>query len=527
MIFEVDDIASIGSVSDVPGYQLPPEAWTLALNMRYKDNALEALSGWTQVFGTPLYAPHFAMPAVTTSQIFWLYTSLTKAAVWDGTTHTDVTRAAGDYAATDSWNWNGTIFGGIPILNNGVDVPQYWSTLSTATKLANLPNWPSTLRAKVVRSFGPFLFAVSLTSSGAQFPHRVRWSDVADPGSLPSSWDIADPTKLAGEVDLPDVLAGNLVDALPLGSTLFVYKESSIWRARFVGGQAVFDFGQSSWVTTSGLLGPRCVCISGDGLKHVLATQDDIIWHDGNSVNSILTGRQRKRLQNEIDTSNYAQSFMFPNPFNAEIWFCYPSKGSTYPDKAIIMNHKTAGGRDWVVTEADGITFRNAVVGNIESVNLETWDAGSDTWDSTIDPWSVLQRRRVVLSDPTSSKFFLLDDGNTRNGVAFNSVLQREGLALIGKKRSGEPVVDHQKMKMLKRLWPKIRGGPVGVRFGAQQLVQGSTLWGPSSTFNPNAQVYVDPGPVSGRAVGIELQSTGQVWALDGYKIDMVPMGEF
>jgi hypothetical protein len=527
MIFEIDDIASVGSVSDIPGYQLPPESWTLALNMRYRDNALESLSGWTQIFGTPLYPPHFTMPVVTTSQIFWPYVSLTKAAVWDGTAHTDITRAAGDYTATDSLQWNGTIFGGVPILNNGNDVPQYWSTLNPATKMANLVNWPATLRAKVIRAFGPFLFAISLTDTGVQYPHRLRWSDQADPGTLPGSWDVSNPAVLAGEVDLPDVLAGVLVDALPLGSTLFLYKESSIWRTRFVGGQSVFDVGQSSWVTTSGLLGPRCVCISGDGLKHVLATQDDIIWHDGNTVNSILTGRQRKRLQNEIDTSNYNQSFIFANPFNTEIWFCYPSRGNTYPDKAIIMNYRTAGGRDWVVTEADGITFRNAVVGNVEAPNLETWDSGTDTWDGTLDPWSVLQRRRVVVSDPTSGVFLLLDDGTTRNGAQFTSTLQREGLALIGKKRNGDLVVDHQKMKMLKRMWPKVRGGSVNVRFGAQQLVQGATLWGTSSIFDPTTQVYVDPGIVSGRAVGIEFQATNKVWALDGYKIDMVPMGEF
>jgi hypothetical protein len=65
------------------------------------------------------------------------------------------------------------------------------------------------------------------------------------------------------------------------------------------------------------------------------------------------------------------------------------------------------------------------------------------------------------------------------------------------------------------------------VRFGAQQLVQGATLWGATSIFDPTTQVYVDPGIVSGRAVGIEFQATNKVWALDGYKIDMVPMGEF
>lgn len=527
MIFEIDDIASIGSVSDVPAYMLPPEAWSFAQNMRYRDDALESLQGWSQVFGTPMWAPHFVLPVATTTSVFWLYVSLAKAAVYDGISHTNVTRLAADYTASDSFQWNGTLFGGIPILNNGNDVPQYWPTISTAVKLADLPNWPGTLRARVVRSFGPFLIAASLIDGGVEFPHRIRWSDAADPGTVPSSWDVSDPTKKAGQIDLPDVTAGILVDALPLGSTLFAYKESSIWKGRFVGGQSVFDFGQSSWVTTSGLLGPRCVCIAGDGLKHVLATQDDIIWHNGNTIASILNKRQRRRLQNELDSSSFGQSFMFANPFNNEVWFCYPSTGNVYPNRAIVMNYKSAGGTEWVVTEADGITFRNATTGNIELIDPGTWDADSAPWDSDLDPWSKLERRRVVLCNPVASKFYVLDSGVTRDGVSFSSILQREGLALIGKKRNGELVVDFEKLKMLKRIWPKIEGSPVDIRFASQELIKGPTLWGSSVSFDPGTQVYCDPGPVSGRAVGFEIAGSGNAWKLSGYKIDMVPLGSY
>ena len=405
MIFDINDVASIGAVRDVPSYMIPSEAWTTALNMRYVDDGMETLDGWEQVFGTPLYPPHFHMAVASPTINFWLYTSLTKAAVYDGTVHTDITRAVGgDYTATETRQWNGTILGGIAIVNDGVDVPQYWATASPAVKLANLLNWDSNVRAKVIRSFGPFLVAINLTIGGTQFPHRLRWSHPAAPGSLPTSWDITDPTVDAGEIDFPDVQSGLLADILPLGPTMFVYKDLSIWKMRFTGGQQIFDFGQSAWLNTAGLLGPRCVCISGDGTKHILATQDDIIWHDGNQVKSILNLRQRKRLQDEIDSSNFGQSFIFANPFRNEIWFCYPQQGSTFPNRAIIMNYRTAGGSDFVVTTADGITFRNATVGNLEGSFAEIWDSGTDTWDVDTGPWSTLERRRVVLADPTASK---------------------------------------------------------------------------------------------------------------------------
>ncbi len=541
--FDINDIGSIGSVRDVPGYLLPPEAWTIALNMRYVDEGLEALQGWTAVFNDPTpptIAPHFHMSVAGAAANFWLYTSLNKAAAYDGVTHADVTRAAGgDYTTSDTWQWNGTMLGGIAIVNNGLDIPQYWATASLATKLANLPNFSGytgfvdsaahTVRARVIRAFGPFLVAINITDNAVQYPHRVRWSHPYDPGSGVSFWDPQDPTKDTGELDLPDVASGILVDALPLGSNLYLYKESSVWRMRYVGGQQIMDVGQAAWLATSGLLGPRCVCVTGDGQKHVFATQDDIMWHNGNTVQSILNKRQRRRLQNEIDTNSFFQSFMFANPFKNEVWFCYPQSGSSYPDKALILNHKTAGGDSFTITEADGITFRNATTGNIEGFVPEIWDTGTDTWDDDTGPWSKLERRRVILANPVGSKFLKLDEGATRDGLEILSILQREGLGFTGKKNDGTPINDFQIMKMLKRLWPKIStlsGGTVNIRFGAQQVVDGPTLWGSSIAFNPGQTVYADPGPATGRAIAIEFSRTGS-WRIDGYKVDVAALGTY
>ena len=532
MMFDIDDIASVGAVADIPGYMLPPEIWTFAQNMRYQDDSLVTMTGWEQTFNTPSgtpIAPHFAIPITSAAANYWLYTSLTKARVYNGVAHTDITRTAGgDYGATDSWQWNGTILGGIPILNNGVDVPQFWAIpYSVGTPLADLTNWDPTKRARVIRAFGSFLIAINLTEAGVAFPHRVLWSHPADAGFLPASWDDTDPTRDAGEADLPDVYSGVLVDALPLGSLMFLYKQSSIWKMRFVGGQQIFNFGQSAWLTTSGALGTRCVCVTGDGTKHIVATQNDIIWHDGNTVNSILNKRQRRRLQGELSETEFHQSFLFANPYNNEVWFCYPQQGSLYPDKALILNYKTAGGNDFCVTEADGITFRNAAIGDFEIVADEIWDAGTDMWITDTGPWSQQQRRRVVLCNPTNTKFYKLDQGETRDGTVFASTLRREGLALIGKKRNGDIIVDFQRRKMFKQMWPKITGsGPVNIQFGMQTMVDGATTWGGYATFDSATQVYCDPGIISGRAVGFEITKNGP-WKIDGYKIDMVPLGEF
>lgn len=529
MDVDINDIAKFGSIADVPGYQLPPEIWTAAINMRALDFGMEKLPGWEQVFGTPGVAPHFVMAISTPAQVFWVYASLTKIYGFDGASHTNITRQSVgvdvDYTVSSGKDWNGTVVGGIPILNNGTDVPQFWGTITLGTKMANLTNWPGTLRAKIMRAHGPFLMAFGLTDAGTSYPHRVRWSHPADPGTVPTSWDVTDETKDTGEIDLSDVNSGIIHDALPLGNTMFTYKETSTWKARYVGGRAVFDFGESPWLPTQGILAPRCVAVTGDGLRHVVATQDDIIWHNGNTVKSILNNRQRRRLANEMDTDNYQNSFMFTNPLFNEVWFCYPTSGNEFPDAALIMNHTDP--ENWVVTEVTGVAFRHAAPGLIQDPSQETWaDNPSETWDDDTGPWSVFQRRRVVLAGTAATKFYNLDKGTTRDGTVFTGTLRREGLAILGRRRNGEWIVDHQQRKLLQRLWPKVQSGPISVRTGASETVNGAVTWGTAVTFDPSSGVLADPEPVSGRALSVEFSGSNS-WRLDGYKLQLEKLGQF
>ena len=69
--------------------------------------------------------------------------TVTRANVWY-----DVTRASGgDYSATASENWTSTIIGGVLVMTNGYDVPQYWALTNgiplSNTKMQDLNDWPS------------------------------------------------------------------------------------------------------------------------------------------------------------------------------------------------------------------------------------------------------------------------------------------------------------------------------------------------------------------------------------------------
>lgn len=522
---EFDNVAAIGVVQDEPPYQILPEAWSQALNVLPVDNGMIRARGWTQVFGTPGVAPHFALPILSPSQAFWLYTSLTAAYVYDGATHTNITRTVGGaYTAGATRDWNAVLFAGVPIVNNGSDVPQFWGALSTLTKLADMTNWPSTLRAKIIRAVGPYLVALNCTDSAVVYQHLVRWSQsVENPGALPASWDYGDETIDAGQYDLPDVNAGGIVEGLNLGSKLMIYKEQSTWGMRFIGGRPIFAF--DTFSETAGILAPRCVAITGDGKKHIVATQDDIVVHDGTTgIVSAVNGKMRKAVFGNLDQTNYVNSFMYTDAENDTIYFVYPENGQTNPSRALAINYRTGA-----LTEHDGITYRNAAAGRVEASSGATWTTITGTWSGTTALWSQQARRRVVLCCTDSTKFCELHSGTTRDGSAYTAILQREGLAMAGKKRTGEPVVDHEIIKYIDRVWPKIQvsTGYVKVRVGYQMHVDGPVTWGPYTNFDPATQVTVDAS-MSGRAVAIEFSTTGDLdWRLDGWKLAVKADAQF
>jgi hypothetical protein len=334
---------------------------------------------------------------------------------------------------------------------------------------------------------------------------------------VPISWDETDPTLDAGEIDLPDVNAGVIQDALPLRGQMFIYKGNSVWRMRFIGGQFIFSF--DTLLESAGLMAPRCVTLTSDGQKHVFATQDDILIHNGTSAESILNTRMRQFLINAIDPVNFINSFMFTDPFRDEVYFCYPERTMINPNRAIVFNSRTGN-----LSEAS-VNYRNAAVGVIEVPSTTTWTTVTGTWDSSTTPWSTNTRRKVVVCDTNDTKFLQLDNSTQINGVDFTGTLQRVGLGMVGRKRSGEWIVDFTKQKLLRRVWIKASGGPINIRVGFQKRPDGPVTWSVAKAFNPATQKYIDVVG-SGKAIAVEFASTVP-FRLAGYKPEIEILGRF
>lgn len=518
--FAVDALAEFGLNKDTTPYRLKPEEWTDLINVRIESNKLSRLLGHTATFGTPPVAPAHWFPLVTGAAHIWIWMSLAKAYTWDGSVHTDLTPVA-DFTTAKAADWQATIMNGIPVINNGVQRPHYWD-FNLGNNFAVLPNWDANTIAKVVRALGPFLFYANLTVSGNRRPHRVGWSHPAVPGSLPTSYDTSDLTKDTGEFDLSDQESGEILEMLPLKGNMYVYKEAATHRLTFVGGQNVWD--RKDFLTTSGLLAPRCVGITGDGQRHFVVSQDNILVHDGARATELLDGRLKRWLFKNIDPVSYGTSFVFTNPRFKEMWLCYPEPGATRPTRALIWNYEI--NEPGKFFESD-VPYTWGSAGTIETAGGEKWDTITGSWEEQTGVWSQIQRRRTVVGYEPASKFYLLDEGLTRDGNNFNSTAQRVSLAVEGRTKDGEPIVDFKSKKLSTRCWIRGEGTQFNFRIGSQQRVDAAPTFGNFLPFSPDVDLYVDY-QVEGRALSIEFSSSAPgEWSVSGYTLEIFPIGNF
>lgn len=522
MKVSLDNLGTIGIIKDVPGYELPLSAWSRGKNVRLKDNQVVKFKGHSLSL-TSAIAPYHLTPVSSGSSTYWMIAGLNKVYAWDGLTEKDITRTTGgDYSATAAKNWNGGVIGGVPVLNNGIDVPQMWGVdFATPAKLLPLAAWDANWTTKILRPFGEFLVALDVTKSGTNYPRMVKWSHPADPNTVPASWDETDPTKDAGEYEIGED-NDRMVDCRTLGDSNIIYKERSTYRMTKIGAPYIFDF--EKVFSESGLLNPRCVQSFGD--KQFVVSDQDIIMHNGQTATSLIDSKLRSWLFNLIDSDNYDRSFVASNPFLKEMWFCFPQVGSTFPDTALVWNWdaNTWGIRD--LPEAAHIEH-----GQVPGTAATTWDGDTDTWDSDLTYWNSLgyppTAPRLLMADPTNKKLFFTDNTNTFGGDTFQSYIERTGLPL-GTDSQGNAAVDMFSIKYVNEVWPKITGNSkVNIYVGSQMTVDDDVTWDGPYEFDPAVDQKIDCD-VTGRLLAIRFESTSdREWALHSYDMNIEMQGKY
>lgn len=520
---EIHGVGQVGVIADLRPYSLPPEAWSSVQNVRFLDGVAEKIGGEIAVFDPPTVPPYWALGVPGPSNYFTIYMGLAKGNLFAAGSHFDITRSVGgDYTGGVDDFWNGGVFGGIPVITNGIDKPQFFSPLATSTDLADLTNWPAADLCKLIRPYKNFLVAMNMTTSSNPFPHRVKWSTAADPGSLPGSWDETDATTDAGLVDLSDTESGEIDGAVGLGDIMVIYKNQSTHGMQFVGGRAVMRF--FPILGRAGILGPRCATIMPNGTQHFVATGEDFIVHNGIEAESIADRKVRRLINNTIDTANYRRSFVVSNPTQQEIWFCYPEVGSTHASKAMLWNYKdnTIGFRDL----DDAAYMARTVID--ESVTSETWDSDTDPWYLDLTPWDEKLfdplANNLLQCAPTRDLLLHIDTTNQIVGMDMQASAERLGLGVVGSDRFGQPKVAFGVRKLVTRLWPKLEGGPIEVQVGSQETPDSPVVWEPKQPFDSENNKYID-FCVNTPFLAVRFSSNADVtWKLYGYDLEIVPV---
>ncbi|MCP5012290.1 MAG: hypothetical protein GY942_20115 [Aestuariibacter sp.] len=503
MRVDIGRLGSIGLIQDQPPWNLPKEAWSGGQNIRCQDGQIGTFAGHS-TFATPTVTPYYLLPVEAGTNYYWIYPGVAKCYVYNGTSHTDITRASGDYTGTSADRWNGAVLNGLPVLNNSIDDPQMWSPVNTGTALAPLTGWDTNNKCKSLRAYKNFLIALNMTESGSDYPHKLRWSNSADPGAVPSSWTPA-ASNDAGSNVLGET-GGHIVDGIQLRDEFIIFKEDGAYGMQYTGGQFVFRFRR---INIPGMLAQGCAAEFKGGL--FVVGDGDVYITDGQSHESAIDKRNRDSLFSAIDADNYTSTFVTPYHAKNEIWICYPSSGANFPDTAMVWNYKD---NTWSHRELPtDTTFM--IPGIVTSASF-TWDTvPHSSWADWSGSWGARTYSPVADSlVAASDNLYQMDDGNQFGGTDANCYVERTGLDL----GAGLHTVTN--------IYPMTEGEAINVYIGSQMHPNEGVSWSGPYAFDPSTDYKVDC-MVTGRYHAVKFQSADDIqWAVNGYGVDYEYAGD-
>jgi hypothetical protein len=386
-ISKLRGLGQFGINTDVRPFDLPPQAFSLGVNVRFNDGCVSRAPVFRKAGLLASTTPR-ALVAYEASGTSNLYVSYRNGTIvkWTPTSETDVSLSGYTPANADVPITN-AILSGVLYQNRSDRVP--WALLPTASRFVALANWDSTWRCSVLRPFNSSLVALNVTKGATNYPNMVKTSDFALAGAVPPSWDATITTNNAYENILAE-MTGAIVDGAQLGSSAFyVYSNTETWEMLPTLDQQVYTARRK--FKDAGAINANCV-VEADGKHFVFGTND--IWkHDGTGKASIANGRVRKFIFRSLNAAKAGQCFVAHNPNLKELHFCFVSG-----DRLVAFNGVSDDGcnRSAVYNYAeDKWTFDDlprvfaAEVSPLSTTSL-TWANVTATWDTIGGTWQGL-----------------------------------------------------------------------------------------------------------------------------------------
>lgn len=513
---QVNKLDEHGYLGDLVDASFPPNAFIFAHNVRFVNGQVSRVLSRELVKSLSFVPYHCLFVAATPS--YWVLAGQDKLYVWDGSVVTDVSKVGG-YAADLTQLWTSDIFGGIPVLNNGINPPQCQISGTAAGQFSDFPAWPAGYTAKVVRGYKNYLIAYNVSHAGGNFPHLIKWSAPAAPGAMPANWDASDPTSDANEIELYDSWAGPIIDVLPLRDKNIVYKANSIWTMQTIPSAFVFDVERA--IQGTGLLARNCVSAIANGAAHLFASHSDLLIYDGATVRSAITKKVRDRYMELRTLEHIKNSFMVSNPRYKETMFCYPTEGHRWPTEAMVLNEDTGA-----------ITLRS--LPGVPHMSLGdwlaptvTWDSLTQNWDALVESWdssAVYQSGQDLHSVSAAQQGFYREDSQAPAATEVSTLIFAFALE---RSANGTPAIETAYYKTFFRAKFNIEGGPVVCRLGYKHSSADSITWGPKTIYDPVVNDWYD-NIVTERLLFLEMTSlANNQFSLDSYSVMITRKGRF
>jgi hypothetical protein len=521
-ITPVRQLGALGIVTDLAPEELPPNAWTSGVNVRFVNGRVNRGMVFREWFDVEDDTSPTPVELDDVQAIF----SFTDE---NGIDKLILPREGGEIASytsgvyadvsygslspvTVTTTWTHTVLAGISYLATG-DLPyplRYDVNLGTYTVLTN---WPANTSCKAIRTYGDYLIAINITDNGTERRRMFMWSNPALDGEEPDSWDSADPAQLAGfNITAREPI--ELIDGLELGGAFFLYSPAQVYRLQLNGStSSVFDL---TMAFDGGVISPNCVVEVGG--QHFVFGREDVYTHDGITPRSIAHGRVQEFIFSTMNRELAHKAYVVHEEKLKEIHFCYVSRdelvgfeGATFCNRAAVYNYTNDTWSFIDLPNTIGGTYASPGVSQLWSTMTGSWAEMGGSWASMADS---VRKALITVSRPLADQITvtraLVGDTVTGSKVALPissetikpAVLRRIGIDL------GAPPSD---VKMISRAMPKAHprdiAGITSWRFGAYDFRVDDIVWSTARSFDPATEYKVDR-EASGRNLAVEVSQT-------------------
>ncbi len=196
----------------------------------------------------------------------------------------------------------------------------YLWTLDEGTAAQPIAGAPTGCRGLVVTAEN-FIFALG--------DRRVSWCDQADE----TSW-APGPTNQAGDLDLQTT--GVLMCGRRVRGATLVFSDVDVWAAQYLGGVAVYGFQRVG--TDCGVLSKGCA-VSLDA-RAVWMGKGAFFTFNGGAVED-LSCEVADHVFGDLNMLQASKVSAWHNTEHGEIWWHYPSAGSTENDRYVAWSYRT------------------------------------------------------------------------------------------------------------------------------------------------------------------------------------------